>query len=110
MNIEHLKHEIVMRITRQYTPEKIILFGSYATGHPRPDSDIDLIVVLDEPGFTQTYSQKIQRRLQIARLFYDMMATIPMDILVYTREEWNKLQEIKSSFIRDINRTGVPLL
>jgi len=30
------------------TVEKMILFGSYATGHARPDSDIDRVVVSDD--------------------------------------------------------------
>ena len=29
-----------------FQPEKIILFGSYAYGHPDPDSDVDLLVVM----------------------------------------------------------------
>jgi predicted nucleotidyltransferase len=32
-------------IARQFQPEKIILFGSYAHGQPTPDSDVDLLVV-----------------------------------------------------------------
>jgi predicted nucleotidyltransferase len=29
----------------QFQPEQVILFGSYAYGHPGPDSDVDLLVV-----------------------------------------------------------------
>jgi predicted nucleotidyltransferase len=39
--------EIVSRIARRLDPEKIILFGSYATGAAREDSDLDLLVVAD---------------------------------------------------------------
>lgn len=38
------------RIAREFQPERIILFGSYAYGQPRPDSDIDLLVVLPFEG------------------------------------------------------------
>ena len=31
----------------QFHPEQVILFGSYACGHPTPDSDVDLIIVKD---------------------------------------------------------------
>jgi predicted nucleotidyltransferase len=38
------------RIVREFQPERIILFGSYAYGQPRPDSDVDLLVVLPFEG------------------------------------------------------------
>ena len=38
--------EAVQRIARQFDPLRIILFGSWARGDARPDSDIDLLVVL----------------------------------------------------------------
>jgi predicted nucleotidyltransferase len=37
-------------IAREYAPERIILFGSYAYGHPSPDSDVDLLVILPFEG------------------------------------------------------------
>ena len=39
--------EITERIARQLGPEKIILFGSYANGDAREDSDVDLLVVAE---------------------------------------------------------------
>ncbi|MDR3677802.1 MAG: nucleotidyltransferase domain-containing protein [Acidobacteriota bacterium] len=38
------------RIAREFQPDRIILFGSYAYGVPRPDSDVDLLVVLPFEG------------------------------------------------------------
>jgi predicted nucleotidyltransferase len=37
--------EVVDKIVREFHPEKIILFGSYAWGEPGPDSDVDLLVI-----------------------------------------------------------------
>ena len=51
---------VIRRFARQvaerFQPEKIILFGSYAYGKPRPDSDVDLLVVLafDGKGFRKS--------------------------------------------------------
>lgn len=39
--------EITEIIVREYSPDKIILFGSRARGDSRPDSDIDILVVSD---------------------------------------------------------------
>jgi predicted nucleotidyltransferase len=38
------------KIAREFQPERIILFGSYAYGAPGPDSDVDLLVVLQFEG------------------------------------------------------------
>ncbi|HEX9386043.1 MAG TPA: nucleotidyltransferase domain-containing protein, partial [Anaerolineales bacterium] len=40
----------IKRIVSELKPEKIILFGSYAYGHPTPDSDVDLFVVIETNG------------------------------------------------------------
>lgn len=42
--------ELSERIVQEFQPERIILFGSYAYGQPRPDSDVDLLVVLPFEG------------------------------------------------------------
>ena len=44
------------RIAREFQPERILLFGSYAYGAPRPDSDVGLLVVLafDGKGFRKS--------------------------------------------------------
>ncbi|GHU65345.1 hypothetical protein FACS1894184_00960 [Clostridia bacterium] len=34
-------------VTELYQPERIVLYGSYANGFPREDSDIDVAVVFD---------------------------------------------------------------
>ena len=36
---------VVKQIATQFKPEKIILFGSYAYGNPKPESDVDLMVI-----------------------------------------------------------------
>ncbi|MFH0962530.1 MAG: nucleotidyltransferase domain-containing protein [Planctomycetota bacterium] len=41
--------EIVRRVLSVAKPDKIILFGSAATGTMTPDSDIDLLIVEPEP-------------------------------------------------------------
>jgi len=42
--------ELSERIAKEFHPEKIILFGSYAYGTPRKDSDVDLLVILPFEG------------------------------------------------------------
>ena len=43
--IETLLKKIVETISEEYTPDKIILFGSYGYGIPNEESDIDLLII-----------------------------------------------------------------
>lgn len=38
--------DVVRQIVAKFSPLKIVLFGSYAHGNPRPESDVDLLVVM----------------------------------------------------------------
>ncbi len=60
-------------LAREFNPEKIILFGSYAYGRPNADSDVDLLVVLGFRG------NDLQKASQI-RARFD--APFPLDLLV----------------------------
>jgi predicted nucleotidyltransferase len=48
---DEIIRELVSRIAAQFQPRKIILFGSYAYGKPRPESDVDLkgLVIYESP-------------------------------------------------------------
>lgn len=75
---------IVDAIAEHFSPEKIILFGSYAGGQPNPDSDVDLLVIM------KTSAPRHRRAAPIRLLFRP--TPCPMDILVFTPEEvayWN---------------------
>ncbi len=41
-------HELLDRVIRYFNPRRVILFGSHARGEATPDSDIDLMVILDD--------------------------------------------------------------
>jgi len=82
---------IVNRIAASINPDKIFLFGSYANGHANDDSDIDLLVVKD------TFEPKFKRSIEIQRLLIG--SKLPVDILVYTNEEFEKEKSINYSFV-----------
>jgi len=64
----------VDRIVKSLHPEKIILFGSFAYGSPTPDSDVDLLVIME------TDLPATQRYLAVSRLLDPR--PFPVDILV----------------------------
>ena len=61
-------------LAREFHPEKIILFGSYATGTATPDSDVDLLLVMPFQGNPTRQVVEIRTRAE---------APFPMDLLVW---------------------------
>jgi predicted nucleotidyltransferase len=89
------------KIAREFHPEKIILFGSYAHGTPTPDSDVDLLVIMKRDGKTPYQ--------QAAEIYMKRPSTFPVDILVRTPEEFEQRLQMRDWFMRDIARDGVIL-
>lgn len=80
---------------------KILLFGSYAHGNPRKDSDIDLLVI----------KKNIQSKLKDinqARKLLREPGTI-FDILVASEEEFDFYKNQVGSILCEINQKGVVL-
>ncbi len=97
--------EIVERVKR-IKPVKIILFGSYAWGVVHKDSDIDLIIILDKDGVPKDFSEKTDSYLSVRRLLRDMNGEIPMDVIVYTKGQWEKFLLLNSCFSKKVLKKG----
>ena len=76
--------KMVELIVTRFSPEKIILFGSYARGTASPDSDVDLLVVMPVTG------SKRKMAVEIGVVLHDI--NVAKDVIVITpREfEWRK--------------------
>jgi predicted nucleotidyltransferase len=70
--------ELADRIAREFQPEKIILFGSYARGNPTPDSDVDLLVIMPFEGKSFWKSLEIENRIN-AFFSLDLLIRRPDD-------------------------------
>lgn len=68
-------HELARRIGEQFRLQRVILFGSYAHGQPRPESDVDLLVIIETP--LRETEQALEIRPYLNPLF-------GLDLLVYT--------------------------
>ncbi len=74
---------VVNKIVKAIDPEKIILFGSYARGDYKKDSDLDLFIIKDG-----NLNSRMMRR-KIADLLWGRK--FPLDLFVRTKKEveWN---------------------
>lgn len=105
VNREDCILEIVERIKR-LKPVKIILFGSYAWGGVHKDSDIDLVIILNKDGVPKAFEEKMDSYLSVKRLLRDMNGEIPMDIIVYTKGQWEKFLLLDSCFSKKVVSEG----
>jgi predicted nucleotidyltransferase len=87
-------------------PYRIILFGSHANGNPNKNSDIDLMVILDNDHVSKTYQERLDKRVYIRNLLLEINQKVPLDILVYSKEELKIMKNHGNQFIDEIERTG----
>ena len=94
--------EITDIIVKDFRPEKIILFGSWAWGTPHEDSDVDLLVV------KKTDKPRLERQRELDCLLSPHGT--PLDLLVYTPEELEtSINKNRNLFLEDIIRNGETL-
>jgi uncharacterized protein len=91
--------EITRRLVAEFSPERIILFGSHAWGHPNKNSDVDLLVVVSESDLPPP-----RRAARAYRCLREV--PLPLDILVRTREEVERTRHVPASLINEILERG----
>ncbi|WP_431188454.1 nucleotidyltransferase domain-containing protein [Caloranaerobacter azorensis] len=82
---------------------KIYLFGSFVYGTPNDDSDLDLCIVINE--------RNIRKRDLIKTIIkvISKVATMPVDILVYYKDEFDERATLESTLEYKIVHEGVSL-
>ncbi len=99
-DIQPVIEAIVTRLVAEYSPQKVILFGSYADGHPDEDSDIDLLII-------KSTSEQFLRRLDhVRRVVTGTHPRIPFDPIVLTPEELEQRLQVGDQFIAGILERG----
>lgn len=94
--------KIALLIASSTSASKIYLFGSYANGNPREESDIDLCVLTNDP----------RRKIDILRELNRTVAyesDVPLDILVYSPQEFYNRADSTTSLESKILKSGVEL-
>ena len=89
----------VERLKAEFQPEEIYLFGSHAWGTPTEDSDVDLMVIVPPTN------ERPIRRMQRAHICLIGIG-FAKDIMVSTREEFDRYRHLKAALSHKIFEQG----
>lgn len=92
--------EIVRKLARDYHPEKVVLFGSYAHGSPDPESDIDLLIIKDTPD------RFMKRLVTVRKILSDPKRKVSLETIVLTPQEVSRQLAKGDQFIAEIIEKG----
>lgn len=81
----HVLNLIRTTVRQQEPNARIILYGSRARGDARPDSDWDVLILLDKPKMTADQRGDITYNLW----FKGMENNVDIDAFAYTMNQWN---------------------
>ncbi|MDD2734430.1 MAG: nucleotidyltransferase domain-containing protein [Desulfuromonadaceae bacterium] len=90
----------VADMAREFLPEKVILFGSYARGCAGTESDVDLLVVMPEDVSGARVAADIITRLK---------PTLPVELVVRSSRQIKERLALNDFFLREIMITGKEL-
>ena len=93
-----LLDEIVARLTAVARPARVIVFGSTATGTATADSDIDLLIVLDEVDDARMESVRLRRALS--------GMSMPLDVIVMRTDRFEETKNIVGGIAYPANKYG----
>jgi predicted nucleotidyltransferase len=91
---------IVDKLKRHFSPQKVILYGSYAYGNPEPDSDLDLLII------KETSERFIDRWQAVRRILSDPNRMAPIETLILTPGEITDRIARGDQFIAEIMKKG----
>jgi len=88
---------VVWQIAEKFQPLKIILFGSYAYGNPRPESDVDVLVIMDSALKESELSFQIRKSIEY---------NFGIDLVVKTPNDLKRRIDLGDVFLKEIVRKG----
>ena len=85
------------QVAKDFSPDRIVLFGSHAYGKPTNDSDIDLLVVMNHKGNAVEQAAAIRASLH---------SSFPIDVLVRSPRKIRERLKLGDPFIQTIVEKG----
>ena len=98
-----------VEILKGQNVQEITIFGSSNDDSFSRDSDIDLLVILDTDEVPESFEEKMHMKLQLRKSIRHINRKIAIDMLVYTKKEYEIIKEEKPSFFISIWKNGTLL-
>jgi len=91
--------EIVRRLVKALSPVCVVFFGSHAYGHPRPDSDVDIMIVVSDDA---------PNRYELSRRAYAALGDIdvPVELHFSRAAQFERFSTVVGSLQREVKRRG----
>ena len=101
---EQLTASFKRRLERARVPfSKILVFGSRARGDANPESDVDVLVVVDESA------PSIRRTIRDAAWEEGFDSGVVLAPVVVTRDEFDRSPFSESMFVKNVLRDGIAI-
>jgi predicted nucleotidyltransferase len=88
-----IAHQYAYEVIKEMSPDKILLFGSYANGNAKEESDIDIAVVFN--GFNGDWFHTCTK-----------LSSLTWKVSTYIEPVLLDSQDNKNGFVREVLRTG----
>lgn len=93
--------DVVLRLVQALGPERVYLFGSQARGEATHDSDYDILVVVP-----QSEHPRYVREQAAYRALAGLTVGVPIEVVVLTREEFERELPVLASLPATVAREG----
>ena len=93
-----LLEQVTRTIVERFHPKRIVLFGSHARGDAGSDSDLDVFIEM------QTPRRPPERAIEVSAAFG--LRPWPLDVVVYTPEEVQRLRGVSGTLLSVIEKEG----
>ena len=93
-----LLEQVTRTIVERFHPKRIVLFGSHARGEAGADSDLDLFIEM------HTSRRPPERAIEVSAAFG--LRPWPLDVVVYTPEEVQRLRGVSGTLLSAIEKEG----
>jgi len=93
-----LLEQVTRTIVERFHPKRIVLFGSHARGDAGSDSDLDVFIEM------QTSRRPPERAIEVSAAFG--LRPWPLDVVVYTPEEVQRLRGVSGTLLSVIEKEG----
>jgi len=87
---------VTERVVDEFSPRRVVLFGSYARGSPRPESDVDLLVIMET-------ADEAEQSLAVRQA---VQCNFGLDIIVRTPANLERRLELGDFFLREALAEG----